>query len=74
MKAMLKNDAASQQLLRRVRSEYLECPGLNLTAPQLRRFLDVDEATCRDLIDTLLASHFLERDNYGQLVVSHPLP
>ena len=74
MWAMLKNDATSQQLLRRVRSEYLECPGLNLTAPQLRRFLDVDESTCRDLIDTLLASHFLECNNHGQLVVTHPAP
>jgi hypothetical protein len=71
---MLKETSQSQQLLRRVRSEYLESPGLNLTKPQIRRFLGVDEPTCSELLDALVAAHFLTRTERGQYVIeeSHP--
>jgi hypothetical protein len=60
------------QLIRRVRSEYAECPGLNLTKPQMRRFLGVDEPTCSALVDQLLAEHVLILTARGQFVVDRP--
>jgi hypothetical protein len=46
-------------LLRRVRSEYLEMPGLHLTAPQAQRLWGLDRDTCQRLFDALMASRFL---------------
>lgn len=60
------------QLIRRVRSEYAECPGLNLTKPQMRRFLGVDEPTCSALVDQLLAEHVLILTPRGQFIMGHP--
>jgi len=62
------------RLLRRVRDEYEESPGLNLTEPQMRRFLGVDECTCTELVDALIASHFLVRTEGGQFVMVHTTP
>jgi hypothetical protein len=46
-------------LLRRIRAEYLEVPGLNLTRQQARRLWGLDEATCDNLLTTLVNAHFL---------------
>ena len=61
-------------LQRRVQSEYAECPGLNLTKPQMRRFLGVDEPTCSEIVDALIAAHFLERTDRGEYVIAHSPP
>lgn len=61
-------------LQRRVQSEYAECPGLNLTKPQMRRFLGVDEPTCSEIVDALIAAHFLERTERGEYVIAHSPP
>ncbi len=52
-------DALLERLARRVRAEYLEMPGLQLTAAQAARFLGVDHAQCARLLGELVAEGFL---------------
>ena len=44
-----------------VRTEYLEMPGLQLTKPQMRRFLGVDVVTCDVVLEFLEREKFLRR-------------
>ena len=44
-----------------VQSEYREMPGLQLTKPQLRRFLGIDVLTCDVVIELLEQQKFLRR-------------
>jgi len=46
-------------LVERVRSEFLEMPGLRLTPAQAARLWNVDAATCQRVISTLVGSAFL---------------
>jgi len=46
-------------LIRRVREEFREMPGLRLTVAQACRLWGVDHDMCRTLIDALVASSFL---------------
>jgi DNA-binding IclR family transcriptional regulator len=46
-------------LLRRVRGEYLEMPGLRLTSDQASRLWGLDPTTCQRLLHTLLDARFL---------------
>jgi hypothetical protein len=46
-------------LIRRVRGEYLEMPGLRLTSAQARRLWGLDSRTCQILLHTLLDARFL---------------
>jgi hypothetical protein len=50
---------ADERLLRRVWDEYVEMPGLRLTRDQVRRLWGVDESTCTQLLDNLVAAHVL---------------
>jgi hypothetical protein len=55
-----------QHLLSRIRSEFLEMPGLHLTLPQARKLWHLDEPACRAALAELVRSHFLvERANGG---------
>ena len=50
-----------------VEAEYREMPGLQLTKPQMRRFLGIDTETCDEVLDLLEREHFLKhtpRDTY----------
>jgi len=58
-------NVASEELLRRVRAEYLEMPGLRLTAPQAQCLFGLDSETCDALLATLLDSKFLIRTHTG---------
>jgi Fic family protein len=51
----------SHHLHRRIRSEYLEMPGLSLTARQAQRLFGADEHTCVALLEDLVARGFLTR-------------
>ena len=53
------------QLVERIRAEYLEMPGLRLTAPQAQRLFGVSAVACEVVIGTLMASGFLSRSNKG---------
>ena len=50
---------ADNPLLRRVRGEYLEMPGLRLTPAQAARLWGVEPAICEAILTTLCASGFL---------------
>lgn len=52
-------------LLQRVCGEFLEMPGLRLTAPQAQRLWGVDERTCLWLLDRLVETKFLCRSAHG---------
>jgi hypothetical protein len=49
----------TDQMLRRIRCEYLEMPGLCLTLKQAQRLWGLDEATCREAIQLLVDAKFL---------------
>ena len=54
------------QLIRRVRGEFLEMPGLRLTFRQARRLWGLDEDTCTCLLEALVVSGFLVREDDEQ--------
>ena len=53
---------------RRVRDEYLDLPGLSLTARQAQRLWNLDPETCRLVLDTMVAERFLRRTPQAQYV------
>ena len=56
-------------LVHRVMAEFLEMPGMQLTRRQAQRLWGCDDATCRLLLDFLVASKFLRQirmDLYGR--------
>jgi hypothetical protein len=55
-------------LLNRVRSEFLEMPGLRLRIDQAQRLWNMDRANCEMLLSLLVETKFLRRysdDAYG---------
>lgn len=55
-------------LLDRVRGEYVEMPGLSVTAAQAARLWAVDGATCAALLEALVAEGFLKVSQRGTYV------
>ena len=55
-------------LIRRIRGEYLEMPGLSLTIPQAQRLWGLEPAFCHDLLNVLVGAGFLVRTNTGAFV------
>lgn len=55
----------TDELLQRVRSEYLEMPGLRLTLAQAARFWCLDYLTCARLLDALVNARFLVLTSHG---------
>lgn len=58
---MTNTAVASEDLLHRVRGEYLEMPGLWLTPAQAARLWGVEEEPARVLLEALVATGFLIR-------------
>jgi len=54
-----------EQLLARIRAEFLEMPGLHLTLAQARRLWHLDDAICRAALDELVRAKFLTRNANG---------
>ena len=48
-----------EEVIRRVRAEYLEMPGLQLTVAQAARLWHLDPVACEALLATLVQSRFL---------------
>jgi len=46
-------------LLKRIRAEYLEMPGLRLTLEQAQRLCGVERALCKTVLDALVDEKFL---------------
>ena len=55
-----------ERLLRRVRDEYVEMPGLRLTSAQAQRLWAIDADTCAAVFDLLVTRRFLTRGLDGQ--------
>ena len=49
----------TSEWLARIRAEYLEMPGLQLTAPQMWRLWRLDKTTCDAVVETLVEDGFL---------------
>ena len=65
--------AALSELLLRIRAEYLQMPGLKLTAPQARRLWGPDCATCDAALAALVEAKFLSRTREGLFVLTATL-
>lgn len=62
---------AAQQpddVLMRVRGEYLEMPGLSLTPAQAQRLWGLDRAVCDKLLGSLVADKFLFQTREGAFI------
>jgi len=46
-------------MLRRIRAEYLEMPGLRLTPEQAQRLCGADRTLCKRVLDELVEARFL---------------
>lgn len=57
--------AAKEQILRRVRGEYLEMPGLRLTEQQAQRLWGLDRTSCAQVLEALTETQFLCRKQDG---------
>ena len=55
-------------VIKRVRNEYEEMPGMCLTLPQARRLLGLDQRTCADIMNSLIDRGFLRRTRDGRYV------
>ena len=53
-------------LLRRVRGEFTEMPGLQLTLDQAMRLWSLDRQTCCGVLNSLVSAQYLERDLSGR--------
>ena len=56
-----------ESLVRRVRAEFLEMPGLHLTFAQAERFWGLEEDLCRRVVDALIGSDFLRCTPAGMI-------
>jgi hypothetical protein len=57
-----------ETVVRRVREEFLEMPGLRLTPDQATRLWGLDHDVCRQVIDSLIQREFLRWTSAGSLV------
>ncbi len=55
-------------VIARVRSEFLEMPGLRLTPDQATRLWGLEGEMCRAIIDALVAEAFLRRTPSGAVI------
>ena len=62
--------ALTPQLLTRIRGEFSEMPGLQLTLQQARRLLNLDMLTCSAALAMLEAAGFLATTNDGTFVLA----
>jgi hypothetical protein len=54
-----------QQLVQRIRAEYIEMPGMKLTIDQVRRLCGVEVHLCKLLLQSLVEARFLSLDSDG---------
>ena len=54
--------------VQRIRAEYLDLPGLSLTARQAQRLWNLDSETCQRVLDMLIRDNFLRRTPQAQYV------
>lgn len=54
-----------RRTMERLRAEFVEMPGMRLTARQIQRLCGVDAATCQAVLDTLVELKFLRVNGDG---------
>jgi hypothetical protein len=59
------HDASADVLIRRLKAEFLEMPGLKLTEAQAQRLWALDATSCSALLETLVTANFLFRTRDG---------
>ena len=69
---MTAEQSTMRDWLHLVQAEYLEMPGLQLTGPQVRRLWGLEEHICREILDQLVAMHFLRRTGRDVYVLDAP--
>jgi hypothetical protein len=57
-----------QDMVQRVRGEFLEMPGLRLTPEQARRLWRLDQSACEIVLGALVDARFLARTRDGAFV------
>ena len=55
------DDLPYRQAFERIRAEYLEMPGMRLTAAQVQRLSGVDTSICTLVLEDLVRAQFLHR-------------
>ena len=55
-------------LVSRIRSEFMEMPGLQLTLPQAARLWGLEPRTCHDIVQALVETSFLRWTPRGTIV------
>jgi hypothetical protein len=58
----------ADQTLRRIQGEYLEMPGMSLTAKQAQRLWGLDQRACEEILRALVARRFLRMTQAGTFV------
>jgi hypothetical protein len=59
-----------EEVLQRIQGEYLEMPGLRLTAAQAQRLWGLDPAMCSSLLAALVDAQFLRQTRDGAYIRS----
>ena len=59
-------NVSREQMIRRISGEYLEMPGLRLTAEQAQRLWGLDEQSCVEILSELVSTSFLTRTADGR--------
>jgi Fic family protein len=67
-----REQGVSEEVLVRIKAEYLELPGLRLTLAQARRLWNLDTETCERALAILVEAGFLQRTPAGQYARRHP--
>ncbi len=57
-----------QDVVRRIRGEFLEMPGLRLTPRQAQRLWRLDETACDAVLGALVDARFLARTSDGAFI------
>jgi hypothetical protein len=57
-----------EQIVIRVRNEFVEMPGLRLSVPQAMRLWGLGAEECHRVIDALVEASFLKRTARGEVV------
>ena len=65
---MVTQDSIVENVLPRIRAEYLEMPGLRLNAAQARRLWGLDPAACETVLTALHEARFLRRLGDGTFI------
>lgn len=57
-----------EDVLQRIQGEYVEMPGLRLTAAQAQRLWGLDRSVCEQMLSSLVKANFLSQTRDGAFV------